>query len=100
MAKQELVLRGKWLYDNCVYQPVQIFVLDYDYYHEIAKADGQLEPGDEPYLNEKGEMYMIKWDDNPDFQAFGPIDSGGLTLEEAKNKVEEQVSGVVWEPMK
>jgi hypothetical protein len=97
MAKQELVLRGKWLYDNSVYQPVQIFVIDYDYYYEIAKADDQLEPGEEPYLNEKGEMYMIKWNDSPDFLSFGPVESGGLTLKEAKSKVEEKVSGVVWE---
>jgi hypothetical protein len=97
MAKQVLVLQGKWLYDNSVYQPVQIFVIDYDYYYEMAKADEQLEPGEEPGLNEKGEMYMIKWDSNPDFLSSGTREYGGLTLEEAKKKIEKKVSGVVWE---
>lgn len=97
MAKQELVLRGKWLYDNSVYQPVQIFVIDYDYYYEIAKADEQLEPGEEPELNEKGEMYMIKWNDKPDFNSYGTTEYGGFTLEEAKKKVEAKVSGVEWD---
>ena len=97
MRKQEQVLRGKWLYDNSVYKPVQVFVIDYDYYYEIAKADGQLETGEEPVLNEAGEMYMIKWNDDPDFLSFGPIENGGLSLEEAKEKVESKVFGVVWE---
>jgi hypothetical protein len=97
MAKQEVVLQGKWLYDNSVYMPVQIFVIDYDYYYELAKADEQLEPGEEPFLNERGEMYMIKWNGNPDFLSFGTTEGGGLSLEEAKEAVERKVNGVVWE---
>lgn len=97
MAKQQLVLRGKWLYDNSVYQPVQIFVIDYDYYYELAKADGQLESGEEPELNEKGEMYLIKWGGSSDFHSYGTVEYGGFTLEEAKSKVDEKVSGVLWE---
>lgn len=97
MSKYNLVLRGQWLYDNSVHKTVQIFSIDYDYYFEIAKADGQLETAEQPILNEHGETYMIKWDDNADFNSFGPRENGGLTLHEAKHIVEGKVGLVRWE---
>lgn len=39
--------------------PVQIFAINYDYYYEIGKADGFIEKGYKPELNEQGEQYIL-----------------------------------------
>ena len=36
------------MYDDCAAMPVDIIGLDYDFWHEIGKADDKLEPGEEP----------------------------------------------------
>lgn len=53
---------GTWLYDGDTEQPVDIIGLDYDYWHEIGKADDMLEPGEEPMkFVEEGFLYYAKF---------------------------------------
>ncbi len=90
------VLSGQWLYDDTAFLPVQIFVLSFDYYYEIAKVDNQLEFGEKPELNESGEQYMIVWNSGS-FDAPGTKDYGGLTLQEAVGAAEAILGkGIQW----
>jgi hypothetical protein len=49
---REIVRKGEWLYDGCVPKPVYAVKLNYDFWYEIAKADGTLEPDEEPELGD------------------------------------------------
>ena len=77
------VLRGMWLYDQAVWRPVQLFAINYDYWYEITKADGDLEEGEQPKFNESGEQYMIAWTDCGYFDSYMQLRFGGLTVKSA-----------------
>jgi len=83
------VLRGMWLYDQAAWRPVQLFAINYDYWYEITKADGDLEEGEQPKLNESGEQYMIAWTDCGYFDSYMQLKFGGLTLKSAIETAEE-----------
>jgi hypothetical protein len=57
-----IVRSGTWLYDNAVAKPVDIIGLDYDWWYELAKADGGLEPGEVPEpLSHDGFLYYARF---------------------------------------
>jgi len=51
VAGAAIVARGTWTYGGIAPMPVFIIETDYDFWFEIAKADGDLEPGEQPDLN-------------------------------------------------
>lgn len=58
----KIVRHGTWLYDNAVPFPVDIVSLNYDFWFELDKADGQLEPGEVPQpMNELGVLYYCRF---------------------------------------
>ncbi len=58
----KIVRSGSWLYDDAVRQPVDIVALDFDFWHEVGSADGQLEPGEKPQsLGDEGFLYYVRF---------------------------------------
>jgi hypothetical protein len=39
----KIVKKGTWLYDRSIEKPVDNIALEYDWWHELAKADDQLQ---------------------------------------------------------
>ena len=95
-SRARLVLKGQWLYDGITPMTVQVFAINYDYYYEMDKQEGCLEEGQEPELNQDGEMYMVIWHDDKYFSFAGSTDFGGLTLDEAKASAERVVKQIKW----
>ena len=94
--KHRVARAGSWLYDGSVRRPVYIVELDYDFWYEIAKADGTLEPGEKPELNPQGLQYYVCFREVP---AEPPlwVDSPGHhsidgACEHAQSKVPSQIS--------
>lgn len=96
-----IVREGVWLYGGSVETPVDIVALDYDWHFNLAKLDGQLEPGEEPTpLGPEGWLYYARirralqnneptWPDSPGF----------ATVREAMQHAEQKVvGGVRWNP--
>lgn len=55
-------MTGSWRYDATVTQPVDIVGLDYDFWYALAKADDQLEPGEEPEaFSPEGLLYYVRF---------------------------------------
>lgn len=94
--KHRVVRSGTWLYDGTVKRPIYIVELDYDFWFEMCKGDGFLEPGEKPELNADGFLYYVcfwKVPKKPPIQ----VDSVGhdsihQTSEYAQSKVPTQIS--------
>jgi hypothetical protein len=96
--RHRVVRSGAWLYDGAVARPVHIVELNYDFWYEIAKADGLLESGEKPHLNLQGLQYYVCFKDIP---ADPPIwvdsighDSAELASSHAQSRVPSRIS---WE---
>ena len=99
-GQQEIeVKKGTWLYDNQKPMVVRIFCLNYDYFYDLSEADGLLSENEQPVLNDKGEMYMIKWGNGGFYdQDLATVDDGGLDLKTAIKRAEEKIeSGIIWD---
>ena len=58
----KIVQTGSWLYDDTVEMPVDVVALDYDWWYELAKADGQLEESEVPEaLGSDGFLYYARF---------------------------------------
>jgi|GEM_PF-1680567 len=94
--QQEIVLSGEWLYDGTAPMPVHIVRMNYDYWYELAKAEGRLELGEKPDLNEEGCRYYLLFSDKPG-PPWWPDESGGASVAEAKRRAETALpSEVQW----
>ena len=105
MAQQEfrwvLVRTGTWWYAGEVAKPVEVFGLTYDFFHELGKADGDLEPWEEPQpLGEDGLLYYHRFRDaGSGFDtAPWPESLGTETVAAAMAEAEARVPGIVWDP--
>ena len=57
-----IVKRGRWRHDGSVEMPVDIVAFDFDWWHEAARAEGTLEPDEEPRpLGENGYLYYVRF---------------------------------------
>lgn len=53
---------GRWVYDGAVELPVDIVALEYDFWYEVAAADGTLEEGASPSpLGADGSLYYVRF---------------------------------------
>ncbi|GGG53763.1 hypothetical protein [Hymenobacter glacieicola] len=88
------VVKGYWLYDGIIRKGLIIKAINYDYWYELEKSEGLDMAGQEPELNEMGEMYMIEWTDhihkNRESFAVGTLD-----LESTKLKAEDIVNQAI-----
>jgi hypothetical protein len=95
----KVVETGIWSYDNMVEMPVDIVALDYDWWYELAKADGQLEDGEKPVdPGNDGFLYYARFQraGEPDEPTW--VDSDGhKTSAEAMKAAQIKVAGkIVW----
>jgi hypothetical protein len=91
----KIVKRGIWLYDGTVEKPVDIIALDYDWWYELAKADGMLEPDEDPEpLGKEGYIYYVRFKRALETEGPNWVDScGHQELKEAIKAAEAKVSG-------
>ena len=92
-----IVKTGKWLYGMSVYLPVDIVAINYDFWYQLDKADGQLELNDQPEpLNAEGVLYYVRFR-----KALEPLeptwpDSSGYTdINEAMAYAQSKVPGSI-----
>ena len=96
-AERQIVLSGEWLYDGTVRMPVHVVRMSYDYWYELAKVDGQLEPDEQPNLNADGFRFdlLFREESEPPRHPHG---FGGLSVDEAKRRAEQVLpSPVRWQ---
>lgn len=96
-----VVRTGTWLYDGALEKPVDVIALDFDWWHELWKADDMLEDGEEPVpLGPDGVLYYARFQRAGQLTAPTSVDTPGFSSLEgaiaaAENKV---VGGVTWDP--
>ncbi len=97
-SRKDIVAEGTWLYDGVLEKPVYIVRLDHDFWFEIGKADDQLEPGEQPRLDDEGFAYYASFHGIRPDGTFWPRLIGYRSLAEAKAEVERLLpSAVEWE---
>lgn len=89
-----IVATGTWLYSDTVRMAVHIVRLDYDFWYEIVKADGDLEPGELPDLNADGHLYYVALRD-PSARASGRTYRGSSRSKKPRHRPMQE-SRVVW----
>ncbi|MEU8081005.1 hypothetical protein AB0B31_36825 [Catellatospora citrea] len=89
---EEVVARGLWMYDGIAPTAVHVVKLDYDFWYEIGAADGDLEPGEVPELNESGHLYYVRHHAG---KPFWPDSQGFHTPAEAIAAAESVIPGPV-----
>ncbi|MFI0451823.1 hypothetical protein [Actinomadura sp. 6N118] len=76
---------------------VFIVRLNCDFWYEVAKEDGQLEPGEQPRLNDEGASYYVSFHGIRGDGSFWPDSGGHLSIEDAKAAAECKVpSDIKW----
>ncbi len=95
----KIVCSGTWLYGGSVERPVDVVALSFDWWYELAKADGQLEEGEVPLaLGPDGVLYYAR------FRCAGDLSSptwvetqGEATLQAAMDAAAlKVVGGITW----
>jgi hypothetical protein len=99
---ESVVATGVWLYDDVAPMAVRVVMLDFDFWHQVAAADGDLERGEAPELNDEGRLYYVRhrpgWPDGD--QPFWPDSQGFYALADAIAFAESAVPGpVVWQEL-
>jgi len=88
-----IVRTGEWLYDSAAPKSVDIVALDYDWWYELGKADGNLSP-DEKALEPDGQgwIYYVRFRNALDPSEPTSVDSPGhQTIEQAMAAAEAKV---------
>ncbi len=97
MHVRETVASGSWQYAQTALMPVFVVRLDYDFWYEVARADGTLEEGEVPNLNENGNAYYVAFHRLRDDGSFWPDSGPHRSLDDAKTAAETRVpSPICW----
>ena len=91
---QQIVATGSWLYAGTSEKPVYVIKQNYDYWFEMEKADGELEAGEKPELNDDGQIYYVRFNtlgNKPWSVAY----RGCKSLDEAKTFASEKANGPI-----
>jgi hypothetical protein len=72
----KVVAEGIWIYNGSVQRRVWIVEADYDFWYEMASAEGDLKPHEQPDLNADGIVYYVAFK-APEDGRFWP-DGGGF----------------------
>jgi len=98
VAEAAIVARGSWTYGGVATKPVFIIATDYDFWFEVAKADGDLEPGEEPDLNAENRLYYLSFHGLRDNGTFWPDSVAYKSIEAARLAGESRVpTSIVWD---
>lgn len=91
---QQIVATGSWLYAETSEKPVYVIQQNYDYWFEMEKADGELEPGEKSELNEDGQIYYVCFTPLGN-KPWGVAYRGCKSINEAKALASEKVKGPI-----
>ena len=87
------VARGTWLYAGTVPTLVRVVETDCDHWFAVGQADGQLEAGERPELNDQGLVYYVHytsgWEPG---EPFWPESQGFMTIADAKASAEKRIA--------
>ena len=86
----EVVATGTWIYGGTAESPAWIVRADFDFWYEVAAADGELEAGENPDLNEDRVSYYVAFR-QPKGDSFWPDGGGFSSREEAQRDAERRV---------
>ena len=64
-AAWEVLDSGRCLWHGVTKTGTHLVRMPYDYWYELGRADGSLEPGEKPELGSDGFGYYIIWGDDP-----------------------------------
>jgi hypothetical protein len=95
----DIVATGSWNYDGTVPTEVRIVRLDFDFWHAIGVADGDLADGEVPDLNADGHIYYVRFKPGQWSKSspFWPDSIGFHTVDAAKAHAESKVPGpIAW----
>ena len=84
----QIVAEGTWPYAEGVLRHVFIIEADVDFWYEIAAADGTLEDGETPLLNDAGKRYYVTFRGVDPGGRFWPDGPGYLTIDDAVRAAE------------
>ncbi len=88
---------GTWLYDGSVETGVHIVSLSFDFWHDLAMADGLADPDEKPELNENDVAHYVFFGDPPVALPVWPDSVGFLTIDEAIEAAQARVpSEITW----
>jgi hypothetical protein len=97
MNAPKIVASGSWLYAESALLPVFIVRTGYDFWYEVARADGTLEEGEVPDLDENGNAYYVLFHRLRDDGTFWPDSGSHRSLDDAKTEAETRVpSPIRW----
>ncbi|MEU2124662.1 hypothetical protein [Nocardia niwae] len=101
MNGREIVATGSWLYADAVPMPVFVIRLDYDFWYEVAREEGTLAVGEEPFLDADGHAYYVSFHGlHRDDASFWPDSGTHRSAEEARATAESRVpSAITWLPV-
>lgn len=94
-----IVRSGSWVYAGEVARPVDIVGLSYDFWYELGRADGQLEPGETAQpLGEDGLLYYVRFRHAGEtVEPTWPDSAGYDTIDGAIRSAETRApSRIVW----
>jgi hypothetical protein len=93
----KVVAEGTWTYGGSTQKRVWIVEADYDFWHEVAAADRDLEPGEHPDLNIDGVTYYVAFK-APAEGRFWPDRGGFRSQQDARRAAEDSSpSAVEWD---
>jgi hypothetical protein len=99
MNDREIVGSGSWLHADTKLMHVFVVRLDYDFWYEMARADGTLEESEVPCLDEGGNAFYVSFHGLRDGRSFWPDSGPHRSLDEAKTETESRVpSPIAWLP--
>ena len=92
-----VVAGGSWVYAGEVVKAVDIVGLNYDFWYELALADGRLEPGEAARpLGADGLLYYVRFRHaGRPVEATWPDSAGHDTIEAAQRAAESRVTGPI-----
>ena len=92
-----IVAVGEWIYAGSVLMPVYIVQTDFDFWYELATADGTLEIDDVPGLDGDGQAFYVSFHGPPAGRSFWPDSETLDSITAAKATAESRLpSPVAW----
>jgi hypothetical protein len=96
----KIVCQGTWLYDNLVKREVDVVALDFDWWHELAKANGQLDDSEQAKtLGPAGYLYYARFSNAGINRSNTSVDTEGHeTVQGAQAAAQAKApSEIVWQ---
>lgn len=88
---QRIVQSGTCLYDGRVSTGIHVVCQNWDFWHEMAEMECQLQPDEKPRLNDEGVAYYVLFGEAPKKEPYFVGSEGFSSLADARAWAEDQV---------